>query len=98
MNILISFTKATATVQSKDEFRLLIAKALNTFEISSFGANNENRKQMGYSYLKIITFSSTLGTNRLSMKHRIRLLAFVPAPVFLLDIAAILSPIQRTEE
>lgn len=32
------------------------------------------------------------------MKHRSRLLAFVPAPVFLLDIAAILSPEERTQE
>lgn len=45
-------------------------------------------------YLKINIFTSTHGTHKFSMKHFSRLVELVPRPVFLRDMAAVLSPIS----
>lgn len=46
-------------------------------------------------YLKINIFTSTHGTHKFSMKHFSRLVELVPKPVFLRDMAAVLSPISN---
>lgn len=48
-------------------------------------------------HLKMIRFSSTLGTNKFSMKHRMWEAELAVAPVFRLEIAAILSPERENE-
>lgn len=48
-----------------------------------------------WSYLKINIFTSTHGTHKFSMKHFSRLVELVLRPVFLRDMAAMLSPISN---